>query len=93
MTGSSSTYYDWYYDPRSSVSPTMKNNRLDDICNATKDAGIIVFAIGFEVTDSSAAVMRNCASTPSHFYRVEGLDIEYAFASIANKINQLKLTQ
>ena len=49
--------------------------------------------MGFEVTDHSADVMRSCASTPQHFYRVQGLDIEYAFASIANQINQLKLTQ
>ena len=70
-----------------------KDDRLADICSAAKDQGVVVFTIGFEVTDHSASVMRNCASTPNHFYRVEGLDIEYAFASIANQINQLKLTQ
>ncbi len=90
-------YYDNYYRgsnaPRQGVSARTKDNRLDDICTAAKDQNVVIFAIGFEVTDSSAQVMQDCASTPSHFYRVEGLDIEYAFASIANKINQLKLTQ
>lgn len=86
-------YYDALYDPRSWISDTAKDARLDNICNAAKARGVVVFTIGFEVTDHSANVMRSCASTPNHFYRVEGLDIEYAFASIANQINQLKLTQ
>ncbi len=86
-------YYDNLYGPRSTVSASMKDARLNQVCSAAKTQGVIVFAIGFEVTDSSAAVMRNCASTPNHFYRVDGLDIQYAFASIANQINQLKLTQ
>lgn len=92
MTNSSSVYYDWFYDPRDSVSPTTKNERLDDICNATKGAGIIVFAIGFEVTDASAEIMEDCASTASHFFRVEGLEIGDAFNAIANNISMLRLT-
>lgn len=86
-------YYDNLYGPRDWVRAATKDDRLEDICNAAKGQGIVVFTIGFEVTDHSANVMRSCASTPNHFYRVEGLDIEYAFASIANQINQLKLTQ
>jgi len=70
-----------------------KDKRLARICKQAKDAGIIVFTIGFEVTDNSADVMEDCASSPQHFYRVNGQDIQYAFASITNKINQLKLTQ
>ena len=77
-----------------------KDNRLNRICTAAKNAGIVIFSIGFEVTDDSAAVMRACASTANHFYRVgddvaddERLNIDEAFASIANQINQLKLTQ
>ncbi|MEM9970217.1 MAG: vWA domain-containing protein, partial [Pseudomonadota bacterium] len=90
-------YYRNYYQggdaPMTWVNASTKDNRLDQICSAAKDQNVVIFAIGFEVTDASAQVMRDCASTPSHFYRVEGLDIEFAFASIANKINQLKLTQ
>ncbi|MEM6385100.1 MAG: Tad domain-containing protein [Pseudomonadota bacterium] len=70
-----------------------KDARLSDICDAAKDAGIVVFTIGFEVTDESADIMEACASSDQHFYRVNGQDIQYAFASITNKINQLKLTQ
>ena len=93
QTYNSSDYYDALYDPRGWVGPSTKDSRLNNICSAAKNNGIIVFTVGFEVTDHSANVMRNCASTPQHFYRVQGLDISYAFASIANQINQLKLTQ
>jgi len=92
-TWNADDYYDQLYDPRTSYNASTKDAQLDDICDVAKAQGIVVFAIGFEVTDSSAAVMQSCASTPNHFYRVEGLDIEVAFASIKNQINQLKLTQ
>ena len=70
-----------------------KDRRLSSICTQAKNAGIVVFTIGFEVTDESADIMEACASSDQHFYRVNGEDIQYAFASIKNQINQLKLTQ
>jgi len=45
------------------------------------------------VTDYSAGVMQKCATTPSHFFRVNGLSIKDAFTSIANDISKLRLTQ
>lgn len=93
QTYRASDYYNALYNPRRWVGASAKDARLSDICDAAKAQGVIIFAVGFEVTDHSASVMRDCASTPNHFYRVEGLDIEYAFSSIANQINQLKLTQ
>ena len=100
FTGNNSDFYDNYYDPYRTVparstnaSTDTKDRRLSQICSAAKAQNIVIFTIGFEVTDESAEIMRNCASTDQHFYRVEGLDIEFAFSSIANQINQLKLTQ
>ena len=66
---------------------------LDDICDASKDAGIVIWSIGFEVDNHGADVMANCASFPSHFFRVEGIEISEAFDAIARQINQLRLTQ
>ncbi|QFT59253.1 von Willebrand factor type A domain protein [Sulfitobacter sp. THAF37] len=66
---------------------------LSNICDAAKEARIVIWSIGFEVTDHGANVMRDCASSPSHFFRVEGVEIEDAFESIARQINQLRLTQ
>lgn len=63
------------------------------ICDAAKNAGIVIWSIGFEVDDHGANVMRNCASSPSHFFRVEGIEIKDAFEAIARQINQLRLTQ
>ena len=51
-------YYDALYGPRRWVDAETKDDRLDDICDAAKAKGIVVFTIRFEVTDHSADVMR-----------------------------------
>jgi hypothetical protein len=65
---------------------------LDHICDAAKAEGVVIWSIGFEVGNHGASVMKNCASTPSHFFRVEGSEISDAFRAIARQINQLRLT-
>lgn len=99
-TGKASDFYSALYDPLNWVNANStdpfqdtKDNRLSSICTAAKNAGIIIFSIGFEVTDDSADVMQACASSENHFYRVNGEDIQYAFSSIKNQINTLRLTQ
>jgi Flp pilus assembly protein TadG len=69
------------------------DNMLSNVCDAAKAEGIVVWSIGFEVTNYSADVMEDCASSPSHFFRVEGIEITEAFEAIAKQINQLRLTQ
>ncbi|MEW9919431.1 pilus assembly protein TadG-related protein [Marimonas sp. MJW-29] len=66
---------------------------LANICDAAKEKKILIWSIGFEVTDHGADVMRNCASSSSHFFRVEGVEISKAFSAIARQINQLRLIQ
>lgn len=66
---------------------------LYNMCDAAKQQNIIIWSIGFEVGDHGADVMKYCASSPSHFFRVEGVDINNAFEAIARQINQLRLTQ
>ncbi|MEP3636587.1 MAG: pilus assembly protein TadG-related protein [Paracoccaceae bacterium] len=92
----------WFLDrngiPRSSwaytrFSASQADTMLTNICTAAKGEGILIWSIGFEVTDASAALMRGCASSPSHFFRVEGVEISEAFEAIAKQINQLRLTQ
>jgi hypothetical protein len=99
-TWQASDYYNELDEPSASViardvNPNVdtKDKRLMAICEAAKAQRIVVFTIGFEVTDESAEVMRECAWEPQYFYRVNGEDISYAFDSIRNEINQLKLTQ
>ncbi|NRB02282.1 MAG: hypothetical protein HRU30_03365 [Rhodobacteraceae bacterium] len=84
------SWNNWRYTKYSSL---QADNMLDKICTAAKNKGMVVWSVGFEVTDYSAGVMENCASTPSHFFRVEGIEISDAFDAIAKQINQLRLTQ
>ncbi|MDQ2093269.1 pilus assembly protein TadG-related protein [Rhodalgimonas zhirmunskyi] len=92
----SSSYADQYWDDYGAyswVSGSTKNNRLDDICTAAKEAGIIVYTIGFEAPWSGEAVLESCASSDAHFFDVDGLEIADAFVSIASSISKLRLIQ
>ncbi|MEP1538699.1 MAG: pilus assembly protein TadG-related protein [Paracoccaceae bacterium] len=84
------SWNDWRYLKYSS---SQADTMLSNICSAAKTEGIVIWSIGFEVTDFSAGIMRDCASSPSHFFRVEGVEISDAFEAIAKQINQLRLTQ
>ncbi|TNJ41810.1 VWA domain-containing protein [Phaeobacter sp. B1627] len=90
-------YYDardeWYYDVYNAVGASSKDLRTQSICTAAKDQGIIVFTIGFEAPEGGQTVLRDCASSDSHYYDVKGLEIAEAFNSIASAIRQLRLTE
>ncbi|MHA6324982.1 pilus assembly protein TadG-related protein [Roseivivax sp. CAU 1753] len=95
----------WYYLQRSvyrnswssfyyqKYNAELGDSLLDDICDAAKANDIVIWSVGFEVSEHGASVMQNCASSPSHYFDVDGTDIEEAFHSIARAINQLRLTQ
>lgn len=67
-------------------------SRFYKVCNAAKAKGVVIFTIGFETSGTAATEMRTCATSPSHFYQVSGLDINLAFQSIATAIHQIRLT-
>jgi len=84
----------WYYGTRYVyVNSSTKNARTKAICDAAKVENIIVFTIGFEAPWSGLEVLKDCASSDSHFFDVDGLEIADAFASIASSIRKLRLTQ
>jgi len=85
-------YWDTLDDVMNTVSANVKDERLDDACDAAKAEEVIVYTIGFEVSDESAVVMEKCASSASNFFRVEGEELSEAFGEIANAIQRLKLT-
>lgn len=63
------------------------------LCEQAKAKGVIVFTIGFDV-ESDASVLnelRTCASSASHFYHVEGIQLDEAFGQIASSLQALKL--
>lgn len=74
-------------------SPSEADSLLSTICDAAKAKGIVIWSIGFEVEQHGADVMKDCASSDSHFFRVSGVEIVDAFEAIARQINQLRLTQ
>ncbi len=86
-------YYLWDELPFTWTDSSTKNSNLSNICQATKSEGVVVFAIGLEVPGSAASLLRNCATTPAHYFDVDTTDISDAFAAIASDINRLRLVQ
>jgi hypothetical protein len=84
---------DWFWGPLRGVNGTTKNTQTLSMCNAAKNSGIIVFTIGFEAPTSGNTILQQCASSVSHFFDVQGLEISDAFDAIASSIRQLRLTQ
>lgn len=66
---------------------------LENICDAAKAKGIIVYTVGFEVSNDAALAMQNCASSPGLFFSANGTEIVTVFENIARSISQLRLTQ
>ncbi|MFT6271715.1 MAG: Flp pilus assembly protein TadG [Dinoroseobacter sp.] len=75
------------------VGGTEADRRTRALCTQARNAGIVVFAIGFEAPTSGQNLMSDCAATPSHYFDVDGVEISEAFSAIARSINQLRLTQ
>ncbi|WP_170125926.1 TadE/TadG family type IV pilus assembly protein [Pelagimonas varians] len=90
---SNSEYNDIYYGYEAIVNGSAADERLEDICDAAKDAGVVVFAIGFEAPTGGQEAMENCASSSSHYFDVDGVEITETFHAIARQINSLRLIQ
>lgn len=75
------------------VNGTQANSRLSDICQAARDKGIVIYTVAFEAPTAGQTALRDCASSSSHYFDVEGTDISDAFAAIASDIRALKLTE
>jgi len=73
--------------------PSAKDQRMDAICTAAKNNNILLYTIGFEVSNSNALKLQSCATTSAHFFRVDGVDIADAFAEIAAQLKSLRLVR
>lgn len=85
------SYHSYYY--QSKYTAAQGDGFTNSICTAAKNAGVVIWGVGFEVDSHGAGVLRDCASSPSHYFDVEGVEISEAFQAIASQINQLRLTQ
>ena len=86
-------YYDVYYAYEQTVSGSQGDQRLSDICEAARNQGIVIFAIAFEAPAGGQQALQDCASSPSHYFDVEGVEITETFHAIARQINSLRLVQ
>ena len=84
-----SNYWSSYYYYK--YTPSQGDALLSNICDAAKAEGIVVWTIGFETSTHGSEVMEDCASSPTHFFDVDGVEISDAFSAIARHINNLKL--
>lgn len=93
ITGNSGPWND--YVGSGSLNGSAKDTRMLNVCTATKNQNVVVYTIGFEISQGGTAetVLRNCASSPAHYYRAEGININDAFSSIASNVVNLRLTQ
>lgn len=67
------------------------DDAYDDVCDAAKALGVTVYTIAFDAPGGPANQMRRCATSESHFYDIDLLEIGSAFNSIATSIQRLKL--
>lgn len=77
----------------SSRSTSEADDVMEDACDAARDAGIVVYTIGYETDQTTSDKLRDCATTSAHYYDAEGTNISTVFAAIASSIQKLKLTQ
>lgn len=63
------------------------------LCEEAVQNNVIVYTIGFQVRQGhlSDGLLAECASDPSKYYFVEGLDIQSAFDAIAASVNALRI--
>jgi hypothetical protein len=68
----------------------------DELCDAIKAAGIIVYTVGFNVNSSVNAqnLVANCATSMDHaYYPDTGAELKTTFQLIAQEISELRLSQ
>ena len=74
------------------------DTRLDQLCETSKEKGILIYGIAFEAPTHGIDVVKGCANTPASTYffdvKADGkISIKTAFRLIASNISQLRLTQ
>ena len=73
---------------------TYVNQREAQLCTNIKNTGIEIYTVIFRETDrDTEQLMRNCATSPEHFYRADSAqELSEAFDAIGSGIGSLRLT-
>ncbi|HRP11004.1 MAG TPA: pilus assembly protein TadG-related protein [Terricaulis sp.] len=74
---------------------TYVNGRQRALCTAIKREGIEIYTVIFRETDSATVrLMRDCATSTSHYYRADNAQqLQNAFNAIGTGIGALRLTR
>ena len=85
-----------YTSTNSTVSPgysaSQADNWMQSICGAAKAQNITVFTIAMGAGSHGEDEMRQCASTPQHYFETEGDALIDIFENIAKQITDLRLS-
>ncbi|HYM32136.1 MAG TPA: hypothetical protein VEU47_12595 [Candidatus Cybelea sp.] len=79
----------------SATATAILNNRITDMCNAIKAKGITIYAITFtSAASGSQTLFKNCATDPTKYFNApDQATLQTAFTTIANQLNNLRLSQ
>jgi hypothetical protein len=76
---------------RWNIAVSDMNPQLTNQCSMARGQNIIIYGIAFEAPAAGRTAIASCASSPSHYFNANGLEISTAFRSIASNISQLRL--
>lgn len=80
-------------DGYKSSSRSTNLSRFYSQCDLAKSNGIVIFTIAYDAPAGAQTEMRNCASSPSHFFKASVAELADTFETIASSITKLRLTQ
>ena len=70
------------------------NTRFTAVCNAMKQAGVVVYIIGFEVASADLSRLQTCASsTADYIASPTAANLQTAFTQVANQLASLRLAE
>jgi Flp pilus assembly protein TadG len=72
---------------------TAMDARLSALCTNIKKKNITVYTVRVDVTTGSSSLLQNCASSPDKFFNVQSSGMSVAFDSIADSIQNLRLSK
>ncbi|MFN3231529.1 MAG: TadE/TadG family type IV pilus assembly protein [Alphaproteobacteria bacterium] len=71
------------------------DDKMEDVCQDMRDAGVIIFTITFGVNDNATkTTFENCAGRPDQYFNSPtNNDLQAAFVAIATEINNLRISE
>ena len=63
------------------------------LCENMKEQGVVVYAVGFQAPVGAEATLKSCATSEDHYFKAtSGSELQEAFTTIAQELNNLRLT-